>query len=406
MSKVESRRKGSEDRGELQEPSLKAVREEIDHIDRAVLQLLAERRKKSLQAAHAKESQSDSFRDEVREEALLVARIQAGREVGLDSHYVTGIFRDILDDSLRVQQEHFQEKANVNTAALRVTFQGVEGAYSHLAAQKHFARRGGNVNFIGHARFKDAVDVVELGNADLAILPIENTTSGGITDVYDLLLHTELSIVGEVKLKVEHCLLGVDSAQLSDIRTICCHPQTLVQCSDFIANHPEWKIEYFSDTALSGKKIKEEADRSQAAIASEEAARIFGLSVIARRIANQEENYTRFILVSRKAVKVDPRIPCKTSIVMMTGNDPGSLLETLLVFRNYGINLTKLESRPILGNPWEQMFYVDFDGNLADADKERALEDITRKTRFIKVLGCYPSQDLPSAQDHSSGEKV
>ena len=406
MSKVESGRKGSGGPGESQEPDLKSVREEIDRVDREVFRLLAERREKSLQAAHAKESQPDSFRDEAREEALLVARIQAGREVGLDAHYVTGIFRDILDDSLRVQQEYFQAKANVNTAALRVTFQGVEGAYSHLAAQKHFARRGGNVTFIGHARFKDAVDVVELGNADLAILPIENTTSGGITDVYDLLLHTELSIVGEVKLKVEHCLLGVDSAQLSDIRTICCHPQTLVQCSDFIANHPEWKIEYYSDTALSGKKIKEEADCSQAAIASEEAARIFGLSVIARGIANQEENYTRFILVSRKAVKVDPRIPCKTSIVMMTGNEPGSLLETLLVFRNHGINLKKLESRPILGNPWEEMFYVDFDGNLADADKERALEEVTRKTRFIKVLGCYPSQDLPSVQVHSSAEKV
>ena len=401
MSKVETRKKGSGGRDESKEPALKSVREEIDRVDREVLRLLAERREKSLEAAHAKESQPHGLRDEAREEALLVARIQAGREVGLDSHYVTGIFQGILDDSLRVQQEYFQAKANVDTAALRVAFQGVEGAYSHLAAQKHFARRGGNVTFAGHARFKDAVDVVERGNADLAVLPIENTTSGGITDVYDLLLHTELSIVGEVKLKIEHCLLGVDSAQLSDIRTIYCHPQTVLQCSDFIAKHPECKVEYFSDTALSGKKVKDEADRSQAAIASEKAARIFGLSVIARRIANQEENYTRFILVSRKAVQVDPRIPCKTSIVMMTGNQPGALLETLLVFRSHGINLTKLESRPILENPWEEMFYVDFEGNLADADKQRALDEVTRKTRFIKVLGCYPSQDLPTVQVHS-----
>ena len=154
------------------------------------------------------------------------------------------------------------------------------------------------------------------------------------------------------------------------------------------------KIEYFTDTALSGKKIIEDGNATQAAIASAEAARLYGLSVVERGISNQSANFTRFLVASRKAIEVDPRIPCKTSIVMMTGNHPGSLLETLLVFRDHGINLTKLESRPILENPWEEMFYLDFEGNLADENIQNGLDEVTRSVRFIKVLGLLPVAGL------------
>ena len=182
----------------------------------------------------------------------------------------------------------------------------------------------------------------------------------------------------------------------------------MLQCSDFLAQLPHCKIEYFTDTALSGRKILEDGKATQAAIASEEAARLYGLSVVERGIANQSANFTRFLVASRKAIDVDPRIPCKTSIVMMTGNQPGSLLETLLVFRDHGINLTKLESRPILENPWEEMFYLDFEGNLADDNVQRGLDEVTRSARFIKVLGCYPSQDLPAptSKRHSVAPQV
>ncbi len=281
-----------------------------------------------------------------------------------------------------------------------MAFQGIEGSYSHLAAQKHLARRGGLVSYAGFLQFKDVVEAVEKGTADLAVLPIENTTSGAINEVYDLLLPAQLSIVGEVKLKVDHCLLGLPRTKLSDVKTIYCHPQTVIQCSGFLARLPQVKIEYFADTALSGRKIKEDNVASQAAIASEEAARLFGLAVIERGIANQVQNFTRFLIAARKPVQVDPRIPCKTSIVMMTGNEPGSLLETLLVFSAHGINLTKLQSRPVLENPWEEMFYVDFAGNLADENVRQAIDEVTRKARFIRILGSYPSQDLPVAKAH------
>ncbi len=375
--------------------AIQQIRGEIDSLDREVLRLLGERRKKSIEAAKAKEVESDWFRDRAREEQLLSDRIGVGRSLGLDTHFVATLFEEIVEDSLRVQLEYFQDRANDNVRSLLVAYQGIEGSYSHLASEKYLSRRGGATSYLSCHQFQEVVEAVEQGTANLGVLPIENTTSGAINEVYDLLLHAQLSIVGEVKLKVDHCLLGIPRARLSEIRTIYCHPQTVLQCSHFLARMPHAKIEYFSDTALSGRKIKEDADPTQAAIASEEASRLFGLSILEKGIANQRENYTRFLVAARKPVRVDSRIPCKTSIVMMTGNEPGSLLEALMVFRDHGINLAKLESRPVLQNPWEEMFYVDFEGNLENPNVRLAIDEVTRKARFIKVLGCYPSQDLP-----------
>ncbi len=380
--------------------SLDSIRREIDSLDQEMLKLLAERRRKSMEAAKAKEGEPDLFRDRARESELLAQRIQVGKSYGLDSHFVNTVFQGVLDDSLRVQRDYFQERANEDSGVFRVAFQGIEGSYSHLAAQEYFSRKGGSVSYVGCSQFKDVVEAVEKGRVDLAMLPIENTTSGGISEVYDLLLRAQVTIVGEAKFKVKHCLLGLESAKLADVKTIICHPQTVLQCSHFLSRLPHCRIEYFTDTALSGKKIKEDGDVSQAAIASQEAAEIFGLSIIESRIANQEENYTRFLVASRKPIRVDKRIPCKTSIVMATGNEPGSLLEALLIFRDNGINLTKLESRPIIETPWEEMFYVDFEGNLADERTQKAIDEVTKKATFIKLLGCYPSQDLRSAKVH------
>ncbi len=384
--------------------AIQEIRREIDALDREVLRLLGERRKRSVEAAKAKEIEPDWFRDRAREEQLLSDRIGVGKSLGLDTHFVATLFEEIVEDSLRVQLEYFQDRANDNVRSLLVAYQGIEGSYSHLASEKYLARRGGAISYLSCHQFKEVVDAVEQGTADLGVLPIENTTSGAINEVYDLLLHAQLSIVGEVKLKVDHCLLGLPKARLSEIKTIYCHPQTVLQCSHFLARMPHAKIEYFSDTALSGRKIKDDDDPTQAAIASEEASRLFGLSIIERGIANQKENYTRFLAAARKAVRVDSRIPCKTSIVMMTGNEPGSLLEALLVFRDNGINLAKLQSRPVLQNPWEEMFYVDFEGNLENANVRLAIDEVTRKARFIKVLGCYPSQDLPAPRASAEPE--
>ncbi len=397
------------------------IREEINRIDAEIIRLLAERRQQSSRAVRVKEVEQSPIRDRKREEAMLVDRIRLGRSHGVDSHFITKIFHDIIDDSIRVQQDYLQGRMNgqEGRSLVRVAFQGIEGSYGHHAGEEYFAKyEPAEVRFVGCATFREVMAAVEKGQADFAILPIENTASGGNNEVYDLLLHTQLSIVGEHKTKVLHSLAGVAGASLKDITRIYCHPQAAMQCGNFLAELKDCRIEYISDVAASVKKIKDEDDRTAAAIAAPDAARYLGLEVLKDNVGDQEECYTRFLIAARKPTQVDMRIPCKTSIVMSTSQEPGSLVEALLIFRENGINLTKLESRPIVGNPWEEMFYVDFAGNIGDPKVKRALDDITRKARFIKILGCYPSQEIgvttvspgqlfsaPPAQKMDSGSK-
>ncbi len=376
---------------------ISALRGKITDIDGEILELLARRRDKSREMADAKTPDQAPIRDQKREEELLVRLIREGRAHGLDAHFVTEVFHEIIDDSIRLQQQHLIAVANKDGEAelIRVAFQGIEGAYSHLAAQDFFNEDRDRLAFTGFLTFGEVVRAVEEGRADYAMLPIENTTSGGINEVYDLLLHTRLSIVGEEKFRVRHCLVASEDVPLNGIRRVFSHHQAMTQCSDFLAGLHDCRVEYFTDTAASVARIKDENDPTQAAIASEEAARMFGLHVIKRDLANQKENYTRFLIAARKPRKVDERIPCKTSLVMATAQKPGSLVEALLVFRENGLNMSKLESRPILGNPWEEMFYVDFEGNEAEENVQEAVQELTKVTRFIKVLGSYPSRDLP-----------
>jgi chorismate mutase/prephenate dehydratase len=228
----------------------------------------------------------------------------------------------------------------------------------------------------------------------VAVLPIENTTSGAISEVYDLLLNSRLHFVGDVRFRVRHCLLGIEGATIADLRRVYCHPQAVAQCSEFLAELEHCEIVYFSDTALSGRKIREMGDPSIAAIASEEAARLFGLDVLQNGIANRDENYTRFVVVAPEPATVPDGVPSKTSIVMSVGNHPGALMEALALFHDADINLVMLESRPIPHNPREELFYLDFDGNITDPGVQLVVENLTRQVRFLKVLGSYPSRDL------------
>ncbi len=387
--------------------SLAALRDDVARIDGEILERLAERRRLAVEIVGVKDAAGAAVRDTGREEDLLVALIEAGRGRGLDAHFVTKVFHEIIADSLRQQQDVLQRRANPaggEPEVVRVAFQGIAGAYSYLAAKQFFAEVADRLAFLPCATFAAVVAAVENGQADHAMLPIENTTSGGINEVYDLLLHTRLAIVGEVKFRVEHCLVGAADVPLAALRRIYSHPQAVAQCTDFLASLPHCKVEFHTDTAEAVTKVRDDGDPSQAAIASEQAAAMYGLAVLRKGIANQRENYTRFLVAARSPRTVDPRIPCKTSLVMATAQKPGALVEALLVFREAGINLTKLESRPILGNPWEEMFYLDFSGSVAEERVQRALDELTRSTRFLKVLGSYPSQELPPTEP--SPEKI
>ncbi|MCP3978574.1 MAG: 3-deoxy-7-phosphoheptulonate synthase [bacterium] len=399
MSKRQSSKVGklgdSDEQSRIDRDRIGDLRNSIGDVDKRILGLLVERRDLSRDMARTKQPTTFPIRDEQREQELLLELIRHGRESGLDAHYVTRVFHEVLEDSLRLQQSHLQRSAEEGTGPIRVAFQGIEGAYSQLAAETFFREEVDRLAYVGFTTFAEVVQAVEQGQADYAMLPIENTTSGGINEVYDLLLHTRLAIVGEEKYRVKHCLAASEAVPLNRVRTIFSHPQAVAQCSEFLRKQADCKIEYYHDTAMAAAKIHQDGDPTQAAIASEEAARRYDLHVLERDLANQSENFTRFLVAAPKPIEVDRRIPCKTSLVMATGQKAGSLVEALVVFRDCGLNMTKLESRPVQGNPWEEMFYIDFGGNLTDPAVIEAIDELTRVTRFIKVLGSYPSRDLP-----------
>ncbi|HEX9864506.1 MAG TPA: bifunctional 3-deoxy-7-phosphoheptulonate synthase/chorismate mutase [Acidimicrobiia bacterium] len=372
---------------------IELIRDDIDRIDSDILKLLAERKAHSLRIAREKGIHDRPSRDQQREEGLIADRIAAGMDHDLDSGLVNRVWREIVNDSVRIQQEVLG-RSEAPGRAVTVAIQGIEGSYSQLASQQYFDSKGTTVSYHRAQTFADAVAAVQRGDAEVAVLPIENTTSGAISEVYDLLLNSRLHFVGDVRFRVRHCLLGIEGATIADLRRVYCHPQAVAQCSEFLAELEHCEIVYFSDTALSGRKIREMGDPSIAAIASEEAARLFGLDVLQNGIANRDENYTRFVVVAPEPATVPDGVPSKTSIVMSVGNHPGALMEALALFHDADINLVMLESRPIPHNPREELFYLDFDGNITDPGVQLVVENLTRQVRFLKVLGSYPSRDL------------
>jgi chorismate mutase/prephenate dehydratase len=372
---------------------IEQIRDDIDRIDSDILKLLAERKAHSLRIAKEKGIHDRPSRDQTREEGLISDRIAAGMEHDLDSGLVNRVWREIVNDSVRIQQEYL-DRLESPDQAVTVAIQGIDGSYSQLAAQQYFDHKGVAVNYVRSQTFAAAISAVQREEADVAVLPIENTTSGAISEVYDLLLESGLQFVGDVRFRIRHCLLGIQGASISELRRVYCHPQAVAQCSEFLAQLDHCEIVYFSDTALSGQKIRELGDPTIAAIASEEAGRIFGLDVLKTGIANRDENFTRFVVVAREPAQVPEGVQTKTSIVMAVGNHPGALMDALGIFHEADINLVMLESRPIPNNPREELFYLDFDGNVSDQAVQDVLDALTREVRFLRVLGSYPSRDL------------
>ncbi|MDI9613516.1 MAG: bifunctional 3-deoxy-7-phosphoheptulonate synthase/chorismate mutase [Acidobacteriota bacterium] len=372
---------------------LEKIRSEINRVDEAILEALAARRTLSRRVIEAKDRSGAPIRDAAREEMLLSDLISKGRGRGLDAHLVTRVFQEIIDDSVRSQQLHLQGYAQSDLK--RVVFQGIEGAYGDLAARKYFAPYLDRTFFEGVPGLRQVIGAVEDGDADYALVPVENTAAGSINEVYDLLSVSQLSIVGEEVLRIEHCLLGLPEAQLAGIRRIYSHPQALAECVKFVARLPDCQAIPWPDAAMAVRKVGEDRDPSVAAVGSEEAGRLYGLKVLQRNIEDQPHNFTRFLVLARKPAKVDRRIPCKTSLIMATSHEEGSLLKALSILYEHGINLLKLESRPIPGMPFQYLFYLDFEGNAAEERVAGALEKLHSATTSMKFLGSYPMQQRP-----------
>ncbi len=266
-----------------------------------------------------------------------------------------------------------------------ISFQGERGAYSEAAAKSFFD----NIETIPFATFAEILESTSKGNSEYSILPVENSLEGSVGESYDLLYSTSLNVTGEIYHRVEHCLIGI--GKLEDVDTVYSHPQALGQCRKFIEKHNMRTIPAY-DTAGSVKIIKELNKKNCACIASKTSSSIYNMPIISENIANNSNNYTRFLILSKKESTQTEND--KTSIIFSIKHEPGSLFRIIENFHKNNVNLTKIESRPTKSNTWEYNFYVDFEGNAKNSKILEMLEKIKQESLFMKVLGSYPSAKL------------
>ncbi len=371
---------------------LDTSRETIDSLDRDLLRLLARRMEAVREIADFKQRNPEApLQDTGREREVFETWATRARAEGLSPYFAGRVLREVLNWSRR-DQERFLAPGETSSPArtLRIGYQGVPGCYSDLAITKLFATRPERLARTGHSSFGAAFDALERGELDYALLPIENTIVGSIHEVYDLLARRKVTIVGEEVWRVEHCLLALPGVRIEDLRAIRSHPVALQQCRRFLSELTHCPSESVHDTAGAARSVAEEGRPEVAAIASEEAGEQYGLVVLARGIADQPHNLTRFVLLARETEPVDLRRPAKTSLFFSLCHRRGALLECLKVLDAHGLNLTKIESRPEPGVPWEYLFTLEFEGNVADPNVQAAIEELGHHTNALKMLGSYP----------------
>lgn len=268
----------------------------------------------------------------------------------------------------------------------KVAIQGEEGSFSEEAGVKYWEK---SVVFIPKRSSDEVFKAIEENEADYGLLPIENSLIGSVSTTYDLLLESHFPIIGEIITQISHYLLAIKKIPLKNIKRIYSHPVALSQCSSFLQGLKHCEIIPNYDTAGSALKISREKDPGIAAIASKHAAKIYNLEILAEKLEDYPNNQTRFIIIS-KTVKTEYHKNAKTSIVFTTLHQPGALYRVLKVFNDYGINLTKLESRPHKTEPWRSYFYLDFEGHTADQMVKEVFKELKEQTNFLKIMGSYP----------------
>lgn len=370
------------------------LRGQLDEIDEKIVALYEERMAISSLVADYKIETGKKVFDKVREEEKL-KKVRSLTHDPLHSHGVQELFEQIMSMSRKLQYKKLVEAGSLGrlpfigvdrleTEGVRVVFQGAEGAYSQMAMLRYF---GEQVKSFHVETFRDAMTAIEEGSADFAVLPIENSTAGIVSEIYDLLAEFENYIVGEQIIEIEHCLMGLPGTELAQIKTVYSHPQSLMQSARYLNEHEDWRQVSLKNNAFAARKVSEEGDRTQAAIASEQAARIYGLDILERGVNQSDTNSTRFIIVtSQKIFKKDAG---KISICLEVPHESGSLYHMLSHFIYNNLNMTKIESRPIEDRNWEYRFFIDFEGNFADSAVKNALRGLRDEARNLRILGNY-----------------
>ncbi len=378
---------------------LKTLRDEIDSIDARMVELFRQRMDVTRRVGEYKAAHGMPVLDQARERAVLTEKGElAGEEL---RPAVIKLYQTVMALSRRQQRDMLRERADnpglrryldaragerQPVAQPRVAYQGVPGAYSEQACLNFF---GDGVDSEGLEQFEDCFRAVKEGRADYAVVPIENSSTGAIRQIYDLLTHYECFMVGETTVKVEHCLMAPRGATLDTITHVYSHEQGLFQCERYLNTHPNWHQVPQADTAGSARMVAASGDVTKAAICSARAAELYGLEILARAINHNSHNTTRFVVVS-------PRMELregadKVSTLFVLPHEAGSLHEVLTVLAVHGLNMVKLESRPMPEQSWEYMFFLEFAGDLTDSNTTDAIHELAQTTGDFRVLGNFRS---------------
>ena len=382
---------------------LEEIRSRIDYIDRKLVELIEERLEIVKEVALYKKENNMKIFDRKREEEVVYKNLSNVKNEEL-KHYIEIILKDIMDSSKEYQKFKIgSPKKYVNSLDFngkKLGYTGVPGAYAYevmINLLKNSKNSDGSTGvrakeILSFNTHRELVEGVENGKVDFAILPIENSIVGEVRDSIDLINKRSIYIVGEVKHKIEHNLLGIKGSKIEDIKRVYSHEQALMQCSEFLGKYPEWEKVKMNNTALSAKYIGDTKNKENACIANMETREMYNLELLQPDINNEKENFTRFFIVSNKNLICENSE--KISVITSTKNESGALMKLLKVFSNYGLNMVNLKSRPKINKPWEYYFYIDFEGNLEEENVEKALKEIREKSIYLQILGNYKIYNL------------
>lgn len=374
--------------------TLDELRVQLDQIDDQIVKLYEERMAVCEQVGEYKVHTGKKVLDKQREKNKL-ADVASKVTNDFNKKGIQELYEQLMSMSRKLQYRQlvaagatgrlpFIELKELEKESARVVYQGVEGAYGQAALKHYF---GNNKNYVNVRTFRDAMEALEDGVADYAVLPIENSTAGAVNEVYDLLVEFENYIIAETIIPITHTLSGLDGTELKDIQRVYSKAEALMQTSHFLDEHTDWQQISVVNTAVAAKKILDDNDKTQAAVCSAYAAEVHGLSVLVDGINDEKNNSTRFIIVTNQKVFLSDA--SKISICFEVPHESGSLYRILSHFIYNDLNMTKIESRPIEGRSWEYRFFVDFEGNLAEPAVKNAIRGLREEAMNMKILGNY-----------------
>lgn len=349
---------------------IEPIRRQIDRIDGEILKQLVQRAHLAKKIGQIKNNLGEEIYSSAREREILDHLISKN-PAPLHPEDIESIFQEIFNACRNLQKK------------LRVAYLGPEATFTHQLAVKHF---GKSAEMLSQKSITDVFEEVEKGRADYGVVPIENSTEGVVNHTLDMFMESDLVICAEREEPISHYLLS-STGQISKIKRIYSHPQVLAQCRKWLETHLP-KVEIHESASTADASCQASLDSTAAAIASHLAAKLYNLKIVAPKIEDFQENYTRFLIIGKESPP--PSGKDKTSILISIKDHVGALSDILLVFRKYNINLTKIESRPTKKKAWEYIFFVDFRGHSTDATTQKALSDLKEFCIYIKILGSYP----------------